>query len=441
MKRGILADEQGMGKTVQALDAAKRIESSRRLIVCSRRKYSDWLEHIEKWDPGNSIEILSSEYKDRDRRLSTWSQRGGYLICNYKSVSMFTEELTQADNIILDEAHKIRNRKSQMAISLRKICEGDKSVFMLTASPTINGMEDLWILLNLCDPRRWSSFWSFVFRFLSVSNNGFGIKIGEVRPEEQDNLNRVIDRYVLQRPQELLKHQFKVRRHIIKHEMIGDQFRIYESMMSQGESEYKGQTVASAGAISQITRALQISLTPQLIFPSYNGPSKIDTLIRILKEKTAQTVVFTKYEKMADLTQDRLLKAGFSVLTYTGKLSGGAAEINLEAFNRGRTQILLLTHGTGGEGIELQVASRLIFLDLMWHPMGNKQAQDRVIRPGQAADEVEIIVIHTVDSIEDHVREIIKDKIPVTIKEILRRMKDERNNDQSISVDSNELPS
>ena len=85
--------------------------------------------------------------------------------------------------------------------------------------------------------------------------------------------------------------------------------------------------------------------------------------------------------------------------------------------------MLLATHGTGGEGLNLIEADRVIFLDLAWHPAGNRHAQYRIIRPGQKAAQVEIIVIHSVDTIEDHISDIIRDKRKVTIEEIMSRMR------------------
>ena len=67
----------------------------------------------------------------------------------------------------------------------------------------------------------------------------------------------------------------------------------------------------------------------------------------------------------------------------------------------------------------------MIFMELAWHPAGNHHAMKRIRRPGQISEDLEAIIIHVPDSIEDHVLQIIREKRKVTVDELRRRIRDE----------------
>ena len=287
--RGILADEQAMGKTVQALDASRGFLWEKGLVVCSDTKKLDWVDHIQDWTSRQATRMDSS--------ITDWKD---FLICNYTQMLSDPHLLSQADLIILDECHKLRNRKTHMAKSARQICGRDKPIFMLTATPMVNTYEDIWILLNLCDPNRFSSFWSFAYRFLSVNSNGFGMMIGDVRPEEKENLDDLLSDYILRRPRSLLSDP-EIHRRLIPYELLPQQRTLYHQMSTEGECCLGGTRIRSEGPLSLITRLRQIALHPMLLFPTYQGPSKLDELVKILRERDSKAVVFTMFEQMVEV--------------------------------------------------------------------------------------------------------------------------------------------
>lgn len=417
INRGLIADEQGMGKTVQALVAASYYAPSRALIICSKAKMNDWLEHAEEWTSIPATKLQGDAFTRSDL-ISNWD---GFLICNYKTAQMHWKELVRSDHLIVDEAHKLRNRKTAQTKAVFKIAGYEKPVLLLTASPSMNTASDWWPLLHILDPRRFSGYWAFAYRFLSVKNNGFGVDVGEVRPEEKDRLQAILDQYMLRRPATMLKAMPDMKRWLEPHEMGEQQRGLYDEMEESGVATHKGVELRSEGALSQITRMRQLALSPRLVFPEYRGPDKIDTLIDFLSGRDGQTIVFSMLAEMVALTALRLEDYGIRCSLFTGKQTDKQQTEHVAAFKAGRTDVLCATHGTGGEGHNFPNAKRVVYLDLAWHPDGNKQAQRRIVRPGQTATEVEIVMLHTTGSVEDTVNTIVRDKIPVTVEEIMRR--------------------
>jgi len=420
VKRGILADEQGLGKTVMAVVASGECSPDHCAIICPTAMMQTWLEHLHEWIPDVQTFMLEGDAERRGEIILRWAGRGGYLITNYARAEIH-QEFIEADLVIIDEAHRARNRKTNVSESMRKIARRADRLFLLTASPTVNNLTDLWPLLNMCDPKRFGSFWGLAFRFCDISDNGFGLKIEGKKASEAEALDRILKPYVLCREGMLGLRPSEYR--VIDYTLRGEQRRLYDEMAKTGTCRYHGSEVEALDVLAQITRLRQLALDPALIFGHrvYNGASKLDLLPEIITEREGQVVIFTNYAKLANRAVERLVRAGISATVMTGELDERAREYSLGIFRSGEARVMVLTHGTGGEGLQLVEADRAIFLDLAWHPAGNTHAAKRINRHGQSSDQTHIIIIHSVRTIEDHVRDIISEKRPVTIGELLRR--------------------
>lgn len=394
VKRGILADAPGLGKTVMSLDAARQVGSSRPLVICQKSKIRDWKEHIIKW------------HGDLDR----WT------VTNYARVHEL--ELSH-DLIIVDEAHGMRNRRTNLAKGIFKVAKRAEYVFLLTGSPTVNETSDIWPLLRLCDPARFGSYWGFAFRFLMVRQGYMGLEVGEVRSDERGNLKKIVSPYLLRR-EELLKVA-KPRWRTLDYQLLGAQRRMYREIVESDSAEWQGEEILALTPLSKITRLRQIALHPSLLFSSYTGPSKLDVLSDLLDERPGQVVIFSQYARLVELASARL---GDQCVSYTGKLSGQQRGEVVARFKAGEVRCIALTYGVGGEGLDLQEADRAILLEYPWHVAGIEQAVGRILRFGQVSNDVEFIIVHATNTVDDTIREIVRSKRRVTVQEILRRSTD-----------------
>lgn len=402
IKRGILTDEQGLGKTVMAASACRQLGNDPLNIgiICSSTNISNWLLHMQRFF-GDGI-----SWANKTTGVAGVNHINGSetMISNYDNIASIKDHL---DVLIVDEAHKIRNRKTKMFRAVRDLAKRSKYLFLLTASPTVNADYDMWALLHLCDPDRFSSYWSYIFRFFSVSDNGYGIKIEEVKKSEKENLLRMISPYVLRRDESEINLPKMSRREII-YTLGSDHRSIYQKMEDEWVASLDGKIVTADVKVAQITRLRQLVISPKILFPEYNGSSKIDTVAGIVHRSKDTIVIFTSFAEAAQLVKDKLQSEGITCEVMTGKVSRKKRDKMVE--NLGVTfRVMVLTHGTGGEGLNLVKATKAIFLDLAWHPAGNVHAQKRIHRIGQNND-VEIIVVRAKDTIEDHIFDIIRKK-------------------------------
>lgn len=426
IRRGVLCDEQGAGKTVSSLMAMDQTCHGRVLVICNDTKRDDWVEHAKEWMVARRAFNLTGSPDDREWALMEWrADSKAVLVTNYKNAHTHKTDLEKAEGVIIDEAHRLRNRQTKVLFkTAQSLCSKASDVHLLTATPMINMSDDVWALLNLCDRSRFSSYWGFVYRFCEVTHDGFGLKVGHVRSDEVERLTRIIEPYCLVRSD--LMNLPRPEKRIVRYAMSGDQLKLYEAMLEIGQCSHAGEEVSVGVEIARITRLRQLALHPALLFEEYVGPSKLDALTAVVAERSSKALVFFSYAEMLPLAQGHLKRAGISAEILRGGMTENARRNSLESFRSGSAQVLLLTHGVGGEGLNLVEADRVIFMELAWHPAGNRQAMGRIRRPGQVSERLEAIIIHTQDSIEDHILSIVRDKRQVTVEELRRRVAQSR---------------
>ena len=205
-----------------------------------------------------------------------------------------------------------------------------------------------------------------------------------------------------------------------------EQGRIYREMEDTMTADFEGDSVETSTVLSNITRLRQICIHPGLIFSSYCGESKLDVLAEVISERPGKVVVFTNFAALASLAEKRLKSFGIKARAFTGEMTHKRRAEVLRDFKSGDVQVMIVTHKTGGEGLNLTEADRAVFLDLAWHPAGNKHAARRILRIGQTSDSVEIVAIHAEGSIEDHIEAIIREKGEVVLEELVRRYQESR---------------
>jgi len=140
---------------------------------------------------------------------------------------------------------------------------------------------------------------------------------------------------------------------------------------------------------------------------STNNHSKINELVKILKEIDDKVLIFSQYAEMCKIIGDTLRKEGYTVEIVTGKDKDKEAKI--EKF-REESQIMVSTD-VMSYGVNLQFASYIINYDLSWNPAINEQRIARIDRMGQK-NTVNVInlIVEDSDKIEQRIAEVLGQK-------------------------------
>lgn len=405
-ERGVLAHSQGTGKTVTALVALEEIGGSA-IIVCSNTKRQDWVDHVREWTSYEPILVEAAD--DPPDPESTQVYVMGYAAAKRHSAEI------RARTLIVDEAHALRNRKIDAFKEIRRLARKAQRLYLLTATPIVNGPDDLWSLLHLVDPQRFSGYWDFVSRFMTVEHGYFGVKVGMLKADEEQAFWSLVSEYMVEQSKDesILP---RLHRRVIDFDLWPEQRELYQAILKEDAATYDGVEVETVEMVAKITRLRQIALDPALVWPSYDGRGKLDALIPTIE---GPTVVFSLFAGMAERLAERL---GSEARVIHGGVPDERRREILTDFSLGRFNVLAVTHGTGGEGLNLVAAERAVLLDLHWHPAGNAQARDRIYRIGQTRSDVWVDYLRARRTIEDHVLAILRAKQPVTVEALAQRL-------------------
>jgi superfamily II DNA/RNA helicase len=169
-KGAILADEVGLGKTIEAgiLLSQKWAEGSKRiLIICPSSLRKQWMNELEDkfYLPSEVIETKSFNKKYKSGNKNPFDNKTKIQICSYHFARNKAEfiQLNSWDLVVLDEAHYIRNvyrSGNKIAKEIQNAIHPFKKV-LLTATPLQNKLEELYGLVSFIDENVFGDIKSF----------------------------------------------------------------------------------------------------------------------------------------------------------------------------------------------------------------------------------------------------------------------------------------
>lgn len=201
-KGAILADEVGLGKTIEAGIILSELwaENKRNiLIIVPASLRNQWnLELMEKFYLPSLI-LDSSSWNVEKKQMADIPQN--IYICSYNFAALHEDELGAHfwDLVLYDEAHKLRNvykKGNVMANKLRIAFQKDKKL-LLTATPLQNNLKELYGLISIIDPEFFSSIDSFDEQYNAISTRDNAI-FGELK----GRINRIVHRTLRSQVQE-----------------------------------------------------------------------------------------------------------------------------------------------------------------------------------------------------------------------------------------------
>jgi len=406
----ILADDMGTGKTLQTITACEELGAKRVLVVCPNSLKWNWYDEVGKWTDSKAVVVDGARAK-REKAIQEF--QGMYLIINYESMRLH-EELQKMhwDVLVLDEAHKIKNRKAQQTKAINKI-KADR-IFLLTGTPMLNRPDELWSLLHRLYPDKFRSYWRFVERYCTITDNGWGKEIGMGTPEQQEELKRLLAPIMLRRTKKevLTELPDKIHQRFLV-ELTGKQAKIYKSMERDAIATLSnGETIAAPVVIAQITRLRQIAVSTQLLSDEVAESAKFEALMELIQDNIAghKMVVFSQFRKAIELFSEQLDEAGIKWVAVTGAVKQEDRHQATKDFQeKDDVRVMLATIEAAAHGLTWTAADIAVFLDRHWTPAINAQAEDRLHRMGQK-NSVTIVNMVARGTVEEYIEKLLEEK-------------------------------
>lgn len=426
--RALLADEVGLGKTIEAGLVLKeyllRGLVKRVLILTPASLITQWQQELKtKFDLHFKNHQEISDWEDSDLVIASLDTAKSQK--NQKAVQKI-----QYDLLIIDEAHKLKNKKTQNWKFVNSI--KTKYLLMLTATPIQNDLLELFNLIAILKPGLLSTQQKFKADFLTNRDKRI--------PKNSAKLRQMLSEIMIRHRRSDTMIKFPQR--FVHTESISlnpDEAKLYEELTEFIRRRYftlptqnnprginRLTLILLQKLMGSSTQALERALTKMINSNFYKDDfdqslrrllemarntslsRKAEVLLDLVGKVDSKVIIFTQFRGTQDFLRDLLTKHGYSISIFNGQLSQSEKDACIESF-RTKNQILISTE-SGGEGRNLQFCKVLINYDLPWNPMRIEQRIGRIHRLGQTED-VHIINLNAKDTIESYVLELLDRKI------------------------------
>ncbi len=392
---GVLADDMGLGKTLQALamlqgelDAGRLDRPS--LVVVPTSLVGNWRAEAERFTPGLRVLVLHGPQR---ASLHPRIPQAHLVVISYP-LALRDMEVLSAQNwhcVLLDEAQRIKNSRSQAALSLKGLRARHR--LCLSGTPLENHLGELWSLMDFVCP---------------------GLLGGEAQFREQyrlpierrqdtlaaEQLARRVRPFILRRTKQQVARDLPEKTEtLLRVEIGGAQADLYETVRATMDSKLR-EAIAQQGlarsrimVLDALLKLRQVCCDPRLLKAGGATPgggagvaasAKLELLLELLPtliEDGRRVLLFSQFTEMLALIETELGPLELPYLKLTGDTPDRAAVV--ERFQSGEVPLFLVSLKAGGVGLNLTAADTVILYDPWWNPAVEQQAIDRAYRIGQ----------------------------------------------------------
>lgn len=389
----------GSGKTKIILEALCNVHnySPPTLVICGGSSIAVWKEEIHKWWPWLDFEdphtIGIARGPDR-HPIWTASHMYTWIITTYGTMLRDWEIISKIkwQTIILDEAHKFRNRKSKTYKAVKHITLDTQRVIMATGTPVRHGPQDLFTMFQIHNRKTFSSYWKYVGAWCHVEDGEFGKEIFGVR--NAANLKaEVRSRFVVIDEENISQYMPERQRIIVPVEMSPVQHKAYDEVRDEMIADLDGALIVTPTVLSKITRLRQLLCTPKLLNPDTEIGGAIRVMVERLEEEP-HAVIFTPFRSAIPFIKEYLVDHGninpAILFELHGKISKNPRYMQSIIDEFKRTRGIMLCTIAFAESFSLETASCAHMIGYDWVPDTNAQAEDRIRRTNSEHSTVKV---------------------------------------------------
>lgn len=417
--KAILADEVGLGKTIEAGLILKeymiRGLVKKVLILVPASLVSQWAMEL------NSKFFIPAVAQ---RKSYVWEQ------CDVVVSSIDTAKRNphrdiiyslDYDLIIIDEAHKLKNNKTRNYEFVQNLKK--KFCLLLTATPIQNRISEIFNLVSLLKPGHLGNESAFYENYKKDSRS----------LNDDAHLKELVNKVMIRNRRADTGIEW-TKRHVetIPIEFSQAERELYEAVTElrseenwMGSSQFSVMTLQREACSSReavyftLQNMLKRQEQPPIAFQdkiqylikkveAVQQNSKAQKALELIQKINDKVIIFTEYRATQMYLQWFLKQYGITSVPFRGGFKRGKKDWMRELFQK-NAQVLIATEA-GGEGINLQFCNHIINFDLPWNPMRLEQRIGRIHRLGQEKD-VLIYNFATKKTVEEHIMKLLYEKI------------------------------
>ena len=428
----LLADEMGLGKTLQTIALLWTLLKQnpiygsegvikKALIVCPVTLIANWKQEFNKWLGNERIGVFVADGQ-KHVRLTDFTHGKSYsvMIIGYEKLRSVQDELKKGngvDIVIADEGHRLKTAQNKSAQAIRAL-NTDRRV-ILSGTPLQNDLSEFFVMVDFINPGLLGTYNTFKKEFevpiLKSRQPDASFRDTEKGAAREEELSSLTKQFILRRKAEVMakylppkteyvlfckptQTQIQVYQHVLESPMFGTVFgnsdaslqliTILKKICNAPSLLVKPDQEASAN--SNISELLDIIPSDLLRKTPLMASSKFRLLDRMLKHLSTETkekiVLVSNYTSTLDLLAAHLSSLSLPFLRLDGSTPASKRQEFVNTFNRSpasQSFAFLLSAKSGGTGLNLIGASRLVLFDVDWNPATDLQAMARIHRHGQ----------------------------------------------------------
>lgn len=383
LRRGrcLIGDEMGLGKTLTSLVLAEMYaEEWPVLVVAPTVVVDNWINEVKKWLPHmeNQVEKLDSGFLTKKHLIRSWEEKMIF-VTSYDQLWRHPQLGQQADGspykvVILDEAHKIKDPKSQRTKAMLPICAAAQRCILLSGTPVLNCAAETWPLMAALDLQM-PSYDAFCERYCdfketeepdgSITRRPVGARHGE-------ELNQIFSSY-------MVRHK--------KEEVLTDLAQITKYRQNFRE-KINGKYVQKIVAIMKSRSQGNHNALVAKVF-SQTAQAKAAPVVDFVEARlanqtsTGKLVVFGHHHVILNQLEEMLKRTKRPYIRVDGRVHKNMRQGRIDRFQEDpEVEVAIVAMKACGHGVSLTAADTVIFAELYWVPAILLQAEARVHRPG-----------------------------------------------------------
>jgi superfamily II DNA or RNA helicase len=393
-RRVFLADEQGLGKTVEALATVEADDAYPTVVICPASLKLNWEREIEHWLPHRSVSIIQGRQPVPPTAEIT--------ILNYEIVASHRETLSRLKPraLVVDESHLCKNPQAKRTQAVRRLAESlphDALRLALTGTPVLNHAEELISQLRVIG--RLEEF---------GSGARFARQFRGRLSEERLHWHLRRHCFVRRLKSEVLPQLPAKRQVVVPVEL--DNARDYRLAEADVIAWLQQQPLDLRELNARIAATLRAERLAQLTtLQRLAARGKLHSALAWIHDFLASgepLVVFARHVEVQQAVLERFPWA----LHILGRDAIAEREAAVRAFQEpDGPQLVICATRVASQGITLTRASNVAFLELEWTPAMHDQAEDRLHRIGQR-DAVTAWYLLAADTIDETMARLIERK-------------------------------
>uniref|UniRef100_A0A3Q2Y184 E1A binding protein p400 n=1 Tax=Hippocampus comes TaxID=109280 RepID=A0A3Q2Y184_HIPCM len=267
---GILADETGLGKTVQTVAYMAHLAGQEgvwgpHLIVVRTCKLLNWEVEFKRWCPGLKILLYLGTERERKR----WREANSFHVCvtSYKLMMKDRRHFLRQKwrHLVLDEVQLIKNMTEKHWETIFAL-QSEQRILLIN-TPLQNTLKELWTMIHFLMPGITRPYSDFPVKAGTDQNQDYYHKL-VIR------LHRMIQPFILRRSKREVEKQLpKKYEHILKCRLSSRQKSMYEDILTQPGSQEALKTGHFVSVLQVLMQLQRVCNHPDLVVPRETSSS------------------------------------------------------------------------------------------------------------------------------------------------------------------------